>query len=188
MKNYFTIGLGIIIVGLFFSVVVKSATFYYLHDSNVNKTATSSTSYIIGGTSTTTKTVLSDGYEQISYMISLASSTTPPQLCWRNQFSNDNNFWYGEDAELTTNATTTTHVRTAKEHCWVYASSTDPTTSNQAQLVGGGNNGKEIYVFKKVVVPNLDTPYTRTVFSITPGANARLGVEINKKNELVLQK
>lgn len=162
----------------------KSATLYYLSNSNPNKTATSSTTYIVGGTGTTTVTFNSDGFEQASYLISLASSTTPPKLCWRNQFSNDGTFWYGEDE---TYASTTVSNSNEKENCWTYASTTYPATSKYAQLTSGAV-GTEVYLFRKVTVKNLDTAHTRTIFYVSPGVNARLGIERNLKNEVIVQK
>lgn len=180
----------LLFLGVGFSSQVKAGALYYINNSVIGKTATSSTAYIPGGTATTTVVFQSDGYQSASYLISLASSTTPPTLCWRNQFSNDGAFWYAE-SDITDTATSTLATTylpsTSRERCFTYASSTEPATSNRAQLTGGAA-GTEVYVFRKVSVPVLDTLYTRTVFYINPGVKARFGVERNLKNEVVVTK
>ncbi len=193
MKKYLlSFALVLVLSGAAFVGVpkAKGALLYYHNNSQIGKSATSSSAYIIGGNGTTTQTFQSDGYQNASYMIELASSTTPPTVCWRNQYSNDGTFWYsqGDITDVSTSTTATVFVpSTPKETCWTYASTTAPATSQNAQLTAGAD-GKEVYVFRKISTPVLDTLYTRTVFYINAGVNARLGVERNLKNEVTTSK
>lgn len=160
---------------------VKAVSLYYQSDS-MNVASTTAT-YIIGGTGTTTKTTISDGFGRISYLVALASSTTPPTLCWRNEFSANGTDWYAENVALNSLATSTVGVRTFKEECWVYATTTDTTLQ-----LSTGSDGKTIYIGKKVDVPSLSSAWTRTKFYVNAGVNARLDIKKVVSNEVIQTK
>lgn len=128
-----------------------------------------------------TTTVNTDGAEQLSLLVMLGSSTTPPTLNWRVQYSSDGIDWYDQDVLLAINSTTTPHVRDGSIDTWVYAS----TTANQT-VVTGANNVK--FITKKIVIQNLDTTYTRIVWLNGAGGDALLNVRTSLKNTLVLPK
>lgn len=177
MKKTLTFGIIALILGLFAIPVAKAFPLYYLPaQPSAPVNATTSTSYIKGGVSTTTKTFTSDGIEQVAYMVTLSSSTTAPTLCWKNEASHDGTRWYNI---ATSSAVTPGGV----ENCWTYAS-----TTGIAPQVVFGTDGKEIGLRTKIVVEDLDTLMTRTSFYIRPGVAARLGVEEVLKNEVVSTK
>lgn len=161
------------------NLAVKSAGLYYIKSAEYDVASTTST-FLIGGTGTTTKTVTSDGYQQISWLVALASSTTPPTLCWKNQYSNNGTDWYGEDG---TYASTTAHYTADRKECWTYSSTTADTN-----IVSRGSDGVTLFLGRKIVVPNLDTTYTRTIFSVDPVVRARLDIRSSLKNEVILNK
>lgn len=160
---------------------VKAISLYYQSDS-MNLASTTAT-FIIGGTATTTKATVSDGFGRISYLVALASSSTPPTLCWRNEFSSNGTDWYAENVALNSLATSTVGVRTAKEECWLYA-----TTTETSLYLSTGTDGKTIYVGKKVDVPSLSSAWTRTIFYLTAGDRARLDVKKIVSNEVIQTK
>lgn len=176
MKKYI-ITLAIIVVGVLVAGTVTAAGLYYIPSASYGVASTTST-YIIGGTGTTTRTFASDGYQQMSWLVALASSTTPPTLCWRNEYSNNGTDWYTES-----NATSTyTHNAVERSECWTYA------TTSASSLISRGSDNKTLFIGRKIVVPNLDTTFTRTVFSVNPGVNARLDIRSSLKNEVVTTK
>lgn len=178
-KIKFPLILGAMLLTLFLLVqTAKAIGLYYVASSQTGVASTTS-SYIIGGTGTTTKTVMSDGLEQVSFLVALASSSTPPTLCWSNQYSNNGTDWYGEDQVY---ASSTTHIASDKQECWLYA------TTSASTIISRGTDGKTLFIGRKIVVPNLDTQYTRTIFSIQPGVNARLDIQSSSKNEVVITK
>lgn len=127
-----------------------------------------------------TTTVPTDGGEQLTLLVMLGSSTTPPTLGWRVQYSNNGVDWYDEDVASTT-AGVTDHVIAGASNRWIYSS----TTANQT-IVAGANNVK--YVTKRIVIPALDTSYTRIVWLASSGGDALLSVIPQVKNEYVLPK
>lgn len=183
MKKYIIIiaSVALILFGIISIPNVKSAALYYLPQGVSGDTsATSTTAYLTGGTGTTTKTFSSDGVEQVTFLVSLFSSTTPPTLCWKSEGSNDGTRWYGVDS---TYASSTVHIQDSSEHCWTYAS----TTGILPQVTIGAD-GKEIGIRRKIIVDNLDTLNSRTIFYVRPGVAARLGVETSLKNEVITTK
>jgi ABC-type phosphate transport system substrate-binding protein len=144
-------------------------------------------SFLKYGVSTTTTVVL-DSYaagtqsalDSASIAIQLMSSTTPPTLKWRYEYSQDAIDWYSEDVELNTNATTTIHVRDFKEHSWLFASSTAGTSG---QLAGTTEFATSSRALKLVNVPT-PTRYVRAVFYLASGsADARLFYQWIAKNQ-----
>ena len=186
MKKY-TLLLGtIFVIGSFFFGLqqVKAIALYYVPVGLVNgKTATSSTAFIKGGLATTTVVSTSDGIEEISYYVTLTSSTTPPTLCWQNEYSNDGSFWYSEDAKF---SSSTISIGGAVENCWVYASTT-PTSATSSRMVTGAD-GKEIALFKRIDVKDLNAQFTRTLFYVRPNIDSRVGVERSFKNQVITTK
>jgi len=179
MKKYL-VSILAIIISLGGIIFVKAGGLYYQDSTSSNANFASTTSsFIVGGTGTTTKTIASDGFEQISWLVALASSTTPPTLCWTNQYSNNGTDWYTEDYSY---ASTTVHISTEKQECWLYA------TTTSTNFVSRGSDGLTYYIGRKIVVPNLDTVFTRTIFSINYGVNARLDIRGSLKNEVVKDK
>lgn len=191
MKNKLanTLKLGLIatiiafIAGISFGGIhaVKAISLYYQSDS-LNLASTTA-AYIIGGTGTTTKPSISDGFGRISYLVSLASSTTPPTLCWRNEYSSNGTDWYAENVNLNELATSTVGVRTFKEECWLYATTTDETL-----YLSKGSDGNTIYIGKKIDVPSLSTAWTRTKFYLNAGVNGRLDIKKVISNEVTQTK
>ena len=171
------------IAGISFGGVhaVKAVSLYYQSDS-MNLASTTAT-FIIGGTATTTKTSISDGFGRISYLVALASSTTPPTLCWRNEYSANGTDWYEETVALNSLATSTVSVRTFKEECWLYATTTDETL-----YLSKGSDNKTIYIGKRIDVPSLSTAWTRTKFYLTAGNNARVDIKKVISNEVTQTK
>lgn len=181
MKLKILISILSIVVLLTLTTTSRAVGLYYILTGGVRDTnATTTTSYLTGGTGTTTKTLFSDGYEQVSYFVTLASSTTPPTLCWKNEYSPDGTRWYGENK---TYASSSISIQDAVENCYTYASTTGVTP----QVVFGAD-GKEIGLRTKIAVKTLDSQMVRTIFYIRPTVAARLGVESVLKNEVVLTK
>lgn len=172
-----------LIIGVIFALVVtvlatasKAAIFYYGSERNADFASTTAQFVLANGT--VTKTFGSDGFEKASLLVALASSSTAPTLCWSNQFSNNGTDWYSEDDVY---ASTTVHIGTQRSDCFTYSTSTGTT------LISAGSDGKTVYVGKKIDISNFNTVMSRTIFTVT-GANARLDVRINKKNEIVILK
>lgn len=157
--------------------VAKSAGLLY---PTYRGTATTTLSYVIGGYSTTTVTSGTDGLNSIAYLVTFSSSTTPPTLCWQNQFSENNVDWYAEDDSA--NASSTISVVDGKENCWTYSSTTD--LSSKITLSPSGL-ATTTYLFKKIVVKDLDTPITRTKFYVRPGVSANLSIKSIIKSSVV---
>lgn len=174
----------LIVVGIFALVVTvlatvtvsKAAIFYYGSDRNIDVASTTAQFVLANGT--VTKTFGSDGFEGASLLVAIASSSTAPTLCWSNQFSDNGTDWYSEDSIY---ASSTVHVATQRSDCFIYSTSTGTT------LISTGSDGKTVYVGKKIDVNNFNTVMSRTIFTVT-GANARLDVRVNKKNEIVISK
>ncbi len=186
MKKYILI--AVVVIGILIGSVstVKALNLYYIQVGGSTEVASSTSTFVIGGNATTTKTIVSDGFSQVSWLVALASSTTPPTLCWKNQYSNNNTDWYTEDASSTLASTNLAHSPIDKQECWTYASTTSGT--NTATILSTGSDGKTLFMGRKIVVPNLDTQYTRTVFSINTGVSARLDVRGSIKNSVVISK
>lgn len=169
-----------------FSVsTTKAFGLYYKQVNSSSNLASTTSVFIIGGTGTTTKTFASDGYQQLTHFIALASSSTPPTLCWTNQYSNDGTDWYTQDnnyASTSAGTSDTVHASSQYKECWTYA------TTSSSHVMSYGTDGKTIYIGRKIVVPNLDSVFTRTVFSIDPGVRARLDIRSVLKNEIIVQK
>lgn len=177
-KKFLTI-LGLIfITSLIIVSSVKALNLYYEASSHTGVASTTAT-FMIGGQATTTVTRVADGYQQISYLVSLGASTTAPTLCWKNQYSNNNTDWYTEDLVY---ASSTLHLTTEKEECWTYATT---TTTN---LISMGSNGVTLFVGRKIVVPNLDTQYVRTQFYLSGTGRGMLDVRTSLKNEVIKTK
>lgn len=177
MKKYIITAVVILTILVLGNSVAKSAGLYYIPSAAYSVASTTST-YVIGGTATTTKTITSDGFQQVSWLVALASSSTPPTLCWKNEYSNNGIDWYTES-----NATSTyVHNNLEKTECWTYA------TTTASEFISLGSDGVTRFIGRRIIVPNLDTTYTRTLFSVNPGVNARLDVRSSLKNEVVIHK
>lgn len=120
--------------------------------------------YLKAGVSTSTTNVLDSwaagtygALDSASLFVQLTATSTPPTLRWRYEFSQDAIDWYSEDIELTTNASTTVHVRDYKEHSWVFASTT-------ANGLAGVNRAHKL-----LSVPT-PTRYVRVVFYLPTGS------------------
>lgn len=172
----------LLIIGIAIVVIValvsgsKAAIFYYGSGLNVNVASTTSQFILANGVATTTFST--DGYESTSLLIALASSSTAPTLCWVNQFSDNQVDWYSEDSLY---ASSTLHVGTQRSDCFTYSSS----TANS--IFSSGSDGVTRFIGKKIEVSNHNTIFGRTIFTVT-GANARLDVRLNKKNQIVILK
>ena len=94
--------------------------------------------------------------DSATLLVQLTATSTAPTLEWRYEYSQDGIDWYSDDIALTSNASTTVHVRDFAEHMWVFASSTGGTSSNSIAL-------------KKL---DVETPlrFTRAVFYLLPGS------------------
>lgn len=154
----------------------KAAIFYYGSERNVDVASTTAQFVLANGT--VTKSFASDGFEKASFLIALASSSTAPTLCWSNQFSDNGTDWYTQDSLY---ASSTLHVGTQRSDCFTYSTSTGTT------IISNGSNGVTRFVGKKIDLDDLNTVFTRTIFTVT-GANALLDVRTNKKNEIVILK
>ena len=185
MKKYLKYIIGSVIVlslaVLFGNQTVKGLSLYYVPSSQSISLASTTATFIIGGTGTTTKTFYSDGYQQNSWLIALASSTTQPTLCWINQYSNNGTDWYTQDS-FNLASTTPQHVGTENQECFTYA------TTTATQLISKGTDNLTWYIGRKIVVPNLDTTLTRTIFSITAPGRGMLDIRSSLKNEVTLTK
>lgn len=119
--------------------------------------------HLKAGNSTSTTPVL-DSWASGTYgaldsavlLVQLTATSTPPTLEWRYEYSQDGIDWYSDDIALTSNASTTVHVRDFAEHSWVFASSTGGTSTNSLSL-------------RKIDVKT-PTRYVRAVFSLVPGS------------------
>lgn len=172
--------LGAIALVAFLIIKTASALNLYYQQSSPRGTVASTTaSFMIGGTSTTTKTIATDGYEQLSFFVAIGSSTTPPTLTWKIEHSNNATDWYGEDQ---TYASSTIHTQATRTDSWKAATSSDST------ILSRGTDGKTLFVGRKIVIPNLDSQYTRVSFSIGAGERAMLDIHSSLKNEVVLTK
>ncbi len=129
-----------------------------------------------------TTTVNTDGSEYLTLLVMVGSSTTPPVLSYRVQYSGDGIDWYDEDARTTTDVATSTYqVSSGFVHIWPYSS----TTANQT-VVTGSNNVK--FITKRIVIPNLDTTYTRIVWLNGAGGDVLLNVRPSLKNTIISPK
>jgi hypothetical protein len=183
MNKKFLIVLGSMFLTFFLILgTVKAANVYYQAISGVGVASTTAV-FQIGGQATTTKTFSSDGYGRVSYLISVGASTTPPTLCWRNEFSDNGTDWYAESVALNATATSTISVRTAREECWIYATTTD--TSLFQSL---GSDGKTVFIGKKIDIEGLKTGHTRTKFYLNNANRARVDVKTIVSNEVIITK
>lgn len=171
-----------IIFGFTYRVQVAQAIGFRYPIENESQATTTATFLRSGAGATATTTVVTDGEEQLTLLVMLGSSTTPPVLSYRVQYSYNGIDWYDEDSMTTTNiATTTYHVSSGFVHVWPYSS----TTANQT-IIDGTNSVK--FITKKIVIPNLDTVYTRIVWINGTGGDALLNVRYSTKNTYILQK
>lgn len=179
-----------IVLGLIFSLLllaggtVKAVNVYYQANRS-NGAASTTATYARQSTATSTnmQTFSSDGYSRVSYLVALGASTTPPTLCWSTDYSDNGVDWYADNIALNANATSTVNVRTFKEDCWVYA-----TTTDQSTYVSKGSTGDTIFLGKKIDVTGLSTGLARTRFYITSAAGALLDVRRIVSNEVILTK
>lgn len=131
--------------------------------------ATTSVSYMSAGVGTSTITCNleylasaygngSNSFDSAILGIQMNASSTNTTLAWKYEYSQDNLDWYQDDIDLTTSATTTTHVRTYKEHSWLFASSSAPTS-----IAKSSRSNKKV---------ELDTPakWIRVTFYIPAGS------------------
>lgn len=167
--------------------VVKAVPLYYLPSAQFGGVASTTASYIIGGTgtSTLTKTFSSDGIEQASWLVAVASSTTPPTLCWKTEFSNNGTDWYGTDnflASTTVDSAILSHNAGERSDCW------KASTSTASTIISRGSNGVSLFVGRKIVISNLDTTHTRIIFAVNPGVNALVDIQRSLKNTVVTTK
>lgn len=174
MKKNIIIAIAVILFGIAGSVT--AAGFYY-PSSNSNNVASTTASYVLAN-GTVSKTIISDGIEQVSWLVAFASSSTPPTLSWTNFYSLNGTDWYAEDQ---TYASSTAHVSSEKVENWVYA------TSSATTILSNGSNGVTKFIGRRIVIPNLGTLYTKTIFTVT-GANAMLDVRSATKNQVVISK
>lgn len=176
-KKLFIILGSMLLTFLLIVGTAKAVNLFYQADSM--NLASTTAAFQIGGISTTTKTASSDGFGRVSYLVTVASSSTVPTLCWRNQFSDNGTDWYGEFAT----STNTTGTVTDKVECWDAATTTD--TSN---FISRGTDGVTIHIGKRVDVFNLNTGLMRTVFYLNNGQRARVDVKRISSNEVVVTK
>jgi len=177
MNKKFLIIVGIVALAIVvLATGTKAAIFYYGSERNVDVASTTAQFVLANGT--VTKTYSSDGFEEASLLVALASSSTAPTLCWSNQFSDNGTDWYSED---TIYASSTLHVGTQRSDCFTYSTSTGTT------IISNGSNGVTRFVGKKIDINNFNTVMSRTIFTVT-GTNALLDVRVNKKNEIVILK
>ena len=169
----------LILIGL--PTITKSASRYYALINPTPNLASTTATFIIGGTSTTTKTFDSDGYEQATFLVAMASSSTPPTLCWKTQYSDNAVDWYSEDY---TYASSTSHLSPDPQSCWLYST----TTALGTNIISQGRDGVTTFLSRKIVIPNLDTNYTRTQFSISSQNRAMLDVRVVRKNTVITSK
>lgn len=179
MKKIILVGTVVAVACLAYGLtnIAKSAGLLY---PTVRTTATTTLTYVIGGYSTTTASLPTDGIDRISYLVTLGSSTTPPTLCWQNQGSDNNVDWYAEDTNA--NASSTISVVDGKENCWTYSSTTDLSSK---VTVSPSGLATTTYLFKKIVVSGIDTPMTRTKFYVRSGVNASLSIKAIVSSDIV---
>lgn len=133
--------------------------------------------HLKGGISTSTTPILDswaagtgNALDSATLLVQFTATSTPPTLKWRYEYSQDAIDWYAEDIELTTNASTTVHVRDFAEHSWVFASTTAGTASNSR-------------ILKKI---DVKTPlrYVRAVFYLpSDSSNAAIFTQWVSKNQ-----
>lgn len=188
--NQRIIGLAFVVIATFFSIIafnyhvqIASAFgFRYVPDVTVATTTPYQTFAKASAGAFSTTTVNTDGSEQLSLLVMVGSSTTPPVLSYRVQFSADGIDWYDQDSLTTTDvATSTYHNSSGRVDIIPYAS----TTANQT-VVTGSNNVK--FITKKIVILNLDTTYTRIVWLNGAGGDVLLNVRPSLKNTIISPK
>lgn len=160
-------------------LTAKAAGQYYNGSDPDLAPASTTASMMVGGTATSTKTFSSDGFDQMSWLVAIGASTTPPTICWTNQYSNNAVDWYTED---TVYASSTIHVATEKQECMLYA------TTSASTFLSRGIDGATHYIGRRIVVPNLGTSFARTIFSINPGAQALVDIRGIRKNQVIVNK
>lgn len=147
--------------------------------------ATTSVSYMSAGVGTSTITCDleyiasaygngSNSFDSAILGIQLNASSTNTTLAWKYEYSQNKLDWYEDDVELTINATTTTHVRTYKEHSWLFASSSYPTS-----IANSSRSTKKV---------NLETPtkWIRVTFYMPTGSTGgALWAQIIGKSERI---
>jgi hypothetical protein len=171
MKKYLSIIAAIVLLIGFFTVGAKAAALYYVPSAQYGAVASSTSAYVLAGTSIT-NTFSSDGYEQVSYLVGVGSSTTPPVVSWKAEYSNNGTDWY---ADSTLSASSTANY-------WLAA-----TTTAGATIISKGTDGVTLFVGRRIDVANLSTQYTRVTFSLT-GAAARVDIQRSLKNTVVIHK
>ena len=170
MKKY--IGF-IAIIAVFAIALMARANPQFFVKTAPTATATSTISYMTGGTATTTLTF--DAYlvdqsktdqnpialDGLALAIQFHASSAPlTTLKWRYQYSQDNKDWYYENADLNINASTTNVVADFHEYSWLQIS-----TSTAYSATG---NSTSSLAMKIVDVPT-PTRYIRAQFYILPG-------------------
>ncbi len=175
MKKYIILAVAVLLLGG--AAIAKAVPLHYLPSTQAGGVASSTASFVLANGSIT-KTFSSDGIQQVTWLVAMASSSTPPTLSWTNQYSNNGTDWYSEDSVY---ASSTTHIAAEKVENWLYA------TSSATTIISTGPDGVTKFIGRKIVVPNLDTQFTRTIFTVT-GANARVDIQRSLKNEVVTVK
>lgn len=177
-KKFIIVLSAMVITAFLVAGVAKAVNVYYQADGAPNVASTTAT-FQIGGLATTTKTSSTDGFGRVSYLVAVASSSTVPTLCWRNEFSDNGTDWYGEFAT----STNTTGTVTNKVECWTAA-----TTSDITNFISRGTNGVTIYIGKRVDVLGLNTGLTRTIFYLNNAQRAMVDVRKVISNEVIIAK
>lgn len=191
--------LGAILLTAFFLVsfsyrtqIASAFGVRYLPSGNVATTTPYQSFAKASAGSFSTTTINSDGSESLSLFVMIGSSTTPPVLSYRVQYSpymgidcatnGDACTWYDEDSLTTTNvATSTTHNGSGVVNVIPYAS----TTANQT-IVNGTNSVK--FITKRIDILNLNSTYTRIVWLNGSGGDVLLNVIPSFKNTIVSPK
>ena len=167
-----------LVIGLSLGTSVSAASNYLVREQVADKSATTSLTYMTGGTGTTTLSFATENADIVAYNLMLGSSTTVPTLCSRTQYSMNNVDWFAETEDLNVNATTTNLTRDAKETCWLYAS----TTPNSSKYTTGTGSATTTYVYIQYKVKDIVASYMRTLFYLPAGSAAsNLWVEAVKK-------
>lgn len=162
----------------------------YMPDQTIASTSAPYQTFLPSGSGVVaTTTVNTDGYQDLTLFTSVGSSTTPPTITYRVQYSpfvgidcvaNQNAcVWYDADSILNSSATTTVHVSGGAIDSFVYSS----TTANQS-IFSGSNNVK--FMTKKIVITGLDSTFTRVLW--TSSVNAILNVIPSVKNTYIIPK
>lgn len=152
------VSMAVIAVSLTTPEKVQALSDLVINSTNTsNPFSTSTLNFMAAGTGTTTYAFNTLGYDQVAFNMIFAASSTSSQLRWRYEYSADALNWYADDIELTTQATTTVHVRDFAEHSWTYASSTAGSSVSGA-------------AFKHVKVQNIISPYMRVVLYMPVGS------------------